>query len=140
MASILLIDDDENVRIMTAELLRSAGHMVDTADDGKPGIALYKTKLHDLVITDIVMPNMNGLKLIEELRQTAPSPRVIAMSGGSKLSVPLYLPIAKQLGVQRILAKPVMPDVFLQTVADVLANPAPATITRALPATSNKEE
>ena len=113
MASILLIDDDEDLRIMTAELLRSAGHTVDTADDGKPGIALYKTRLHDLVITDIVMPNMDGLKLIEELRQTVPSPRVIAVSGGSKLSVPLYLPIAKQLGVQRILAKPIMPNVFL---------------------------
>lgn len=131
MASILLIDDNKNLQFVTAELLRSAGHTVDTADDGKAGLALYKSRLHDLVITDIVMPNMDGLKLIEELRQTAPSPRVIAVSGGSKLSVPLYLPIAKQLGAQRILAKPVMPAVFLQTVADVLANPAPAT--------SNKE-
>jgi CheY-like chemotaxis protein len=137
MASILLIDDDKNLQIMTAELLRSAGHTVDTADDGKPGLALYKTKLHELVITDIVMPDMDGLKLIEELRQTAPRPRVIAMSGGSRLSVPLYLPIAKQLGVERILAKPVLPDVLLRAVADVLANPAPATITRALPATSD---
>jgi two-component system chemotaxis response regulator CheY len=139
MASILLIEDDENLRNMTAELLRSAGHTVDTADDGKPGIALYKAKLHDLIITDIVMPDMDGLKLIDELRQTASRPRIIAMSGDSKLSVPLYLPIAKLLGADRILAKPVLPDVLLKTVADALAKPAPATITRALPDKSNKE-
>ena len=113
MASILLIDDDEDLRIMTAELLRSAGHTVDTADDGKPGIALYKTRLHDLVITDIVMPNMDGLKLIDELRQTEPRPRVIAMSGGHRFSRPIYLPTAKRLGAERILAKPIMPNVFL---------------------------
>lgn len=130
MASILLIDDDENFRIMTAALLLSAGHTVDTADDGKTGLALYKTKLHDLVITDIVMDEMDGLKLIDELRQTEPRPRVIAISGGHKFSQPVYLPTAKRLGAERILAKPIMPDILLQTVADVLADQAPATVRR----------
>ncbi len=130
MASILLIDDDENLRIMTAALLLSAGHTVDTADDGKTGLTLYKTKLHDLVITDIVMDEMDGLKLIDELRQTEPRPRVIAMSGGHKFSQPVYLPTAKWLGADRILAKPIMPDVLLKTVADVLAEPAPAAVRR----------
>jgi two-component system chemotaxis response regulator CheY len=128
MASILLIDDDENLRIMIVELLRSAGHTVDTADDGKTGLALYKATLHDLVVTDIVMAEMDGLKLIDELRQMEPRPRVIAISGGHKFSQPVYLPAAKRLGAERILAKPIMPDVFLQTVADVLAKPAPASV------------
>jgi len=128
MALILLIDDDKNLQLLTAELLRSAGHTVDTADDGKPGIALYKARLHDLVITDIVMPDMDGLELIDELRQTEPRPRIIAMSGGHRFSQPVYLPTAKRLGAERILAKPVQPDVFLRTVADVLAEPAPATV------------
>jgi CheY-like chemotaxis protein len=133
MASILLIDDDEDFRVMTAELLRTVGHTVDTADDGKAGLACYKARLHDLVITDIVMPDMGGLELIEELRQTAPRPRVIAISGGSKFSEPLYLPVAKRLGVERILAKPILPDVLVQTVADVLAKPAPPTVPRPPP-------
>jgi CheY-like chemotaxis protein len=129
MASILLIDDDENVCAMTAELLRSAGHTVDTAGDGKAGLALYKTRLHDLVVTDIVMSDMSGLELIENLRQTAPRPRVIAISGDSTFSVPVYLPLAKSFGVDRILAKPILPDVLLKTVADVLAKPAPPNVT-----------
>jgi len=128
MAFILLIDDDENLRNMTAALLLSAGHTVDTANDGKAGLAFYKNRLHDLVITDIVMDEMDGLKLIDELRQAEPRPRVIAMSGGHKFSQPVYLPTAKRLGAERILAKPIMPDVFLRTVADVLAEPAPATV------------
>jgi CheY-like chemotaxis protein len=132
MATILLIDDDEDVRNMTAELLLSAGHAVDTADDGKTGLALYKTKQYDLVITDIVMGAMDGLQLIDQLRQTDPRPRVIAISGGHQFSRPVYLPTAKRLGAERILAKPIMPDVLLQTVADVLAEPDPATVRRTI--------
>jgi CheY-like chemotaxis protein len=128
MASILLVDDDETLRSMTAALLMSGGHKVDTADDGKSGLALYKSKLHDLVITDIVMAEMDGLKLIEELRHANPRPRVIAMSGGHQLSEPILLPTAKLLGAERILAKPIMPDVFLRTVADVLAESAQAPV------------
>jgi CheY-like chemotaxis protein len=55
MAPILIVDDDENLRAITAEMLRAAGHTVDTAGDGKAGLELYKAKLRDVVITDIVM-------------------------------------------------------------------------------------
>jgi CheY-like chemotaxis protein len=131
MASILLIDDDESMRLLTAELLRADGHTVDTADGGITGLALCEAALPDLVITDIIMPGMSGLELIKELRKTAPRPRVIAISGGSEFSRSIYLPFAKDLGVDRILAKPVLPDVLLQTVADVLARPLRSPETRA---------
>ena len=108
--------------------MRSAGHTVDTADDGEPGIALYNARLHDLGITDLVMADMDGLKPIDELRQTEPRPRVIAISGGHRFSQEVYLPTTKRLGAERILAKPVSPDVLLRTVADVLAEPAPAPV------------
>jgi two-component system response regulator YesN len=127
MASILLIDDDKNILILTAELLRAEGYTVDTADDGKAGLTLYRKNLHDLIITDIVMADMDGLELIDKLRQTEPRPRVIAMSGGHRFSQLVYLPTAKRLGAERILAKPVQPDLLLRTVADVLAEPAPVT-------------
>ena len=128
MASILLIDDDENLRLVAAEVLRADGHTVDTANDGKSGLELYKAWLPDLVITDIVMADMDGLQLIEELRKLTPRPRIIAMSGDAKLSVPVYLPLAKGLGVDRILAKPFQPGVFRQTVSDVLAKPSPPAV------------
>jgi CheY-like chemotaxis protein len=131
MARILIIDDNEDLCFMTAELLRSAGHTVDTADVAKAGLEACKAGVYDLVITDIVMPEMDGLELIEELRHTAPRPRVIAISGASKLSESLYLPVAKRLGAERILAKPLRPDILLQTVADVLSKPAPITETDA---------
>jgi CheY-like chemotaxis protein len=127
MASVLLIDDDETLRFITAEILRSAGHTVDTADDGKAGLALYKVKHHDLVLTDIVMPDMDGLKLIEELRQTEPRPRVIAMSGGNAPHEPCYLATARRLGVERTLAKPIFPRVLLRAMAEALAEPAQPT-------------
>jgi CheY-like chemotaxis protein len=126
MPSILLIDDDEDVRITTSELLRSDGYRVDTAEDARVGLALYKAWLYDLVITDIVMPEMDGLELIEALRNTTPRPRVIAISGDAKYSEPHFLLAAMRLGAERIIAKPVLPDVLLQTVDDVLAKPAPA--------------
>jgi CheY-like chemotaxis protein len=129
MARILIIDDNEDLCLTAAALLRSAGYAVDTADVAKAGLAACKASTYDLVITDIVMPEMDGLELIEELQRTAPRPRVIAISGDSKLSESLYLPIAKRLGAERILAKPFRPEILLQTVADVLKRPAPATIT-----------
>jgi DNA-binding response OmpR family regulator len=129
MASILLIDDDEGLCVLMADVLRQAGHAVDVAASGEAGIALYRAKPCDLVITDIAMPGMEGFELIELLRHSKPRPRIIAMSGGSNLSQPVYLPIAKRLGAQLTLAKPVPPDVLLQAVAGVLAMPVPGPAT-----------
>jgi CheY-like chemotaxis protein len=131
LASILLIDDDETLRKMTAALLTLAGYEVDTAADGKAGLALYKDRHHDLVITDIVMFGMSGIEVIEELRRTMPRPRIIAFSGNSDYSVPVFLPTAKRLGAERILAKPVEREILLRTIADVLAEPAKVTVSRA---------
>lgn len=125
MASILLIDDDESLRNTIAEVLRRAGYTVDTAPDGKPGLALYRAALHDLIITDIVMPELEGLELMEALRRASPRPRVIAMSGDSKFSESIYLPVAEKLGAHRTLLKPIHPDALLRTVAEVLAEPPP---------------
>ena len=130
MASILLIVDDDTLRTLTAEVLRQAGHTVSEAPDGKTGLKLYHAGPHDLIITDIVMPNMDGLELIMGLRHATPRPRIIAVSGNAQFSATVYLPVAKKLGVQRALAKPVRPEVLLQAVAEVLAEPAPPTVPR----------
>jgi len=99
-------------------LLRGEGYTVDSAGDAKTGLALYRARQHDLVITDILMPNMNGLALIKCLGYEAPRPRVIAVSGDSRLSMPVLLPAAKELGAVRMLAKPIQAGVLLRTVAD----------------------
>jgi DNA-binding response OmpR family regulator len=130
VASILLIDDDEPLRSITAEFLRQAGYTVNDAPDGKTGLMLYEAGQHDLIITDIVMPEMEGLELIERLRNAVSRPRIIAVSGGTSFSHAVYLPTAKHLGAQRTLDKPVRPDLLLRTIAEVLAEPAPPTMPR----------
>jgi len=128
MPSILLIDDDAAGREVTAEVLRQAGHTVTTAPDGKAGLALYHAEPHDLIITDINMPEMDGLELVMALRHIEPRPRVIAISGGYQFSESLYLPVAQRLGVQRTLTKPIRAEALLRNVAEVLAEPAPPTV------------
>jgi two-component system chemotaxis response regulator CheY len=121
MASILLIDDDGALRAVTTEILRAAGYTVDDAPDGKGGLELLEAGQHDLVITDIAMPDMDGLELIMNLSHCPSKPRIIAISGDSQFSESLYLPTARQLGVQATLSKPIRSEVLLQTVAKVLA-------------------
>jgi CheY-like chemotaxis protein len=125
MASILLIDDDGPLRNVTAEILGQAGYTVDEAPDGKSGLELYDAGRHDLVITDIMMPDMDGMELIMGLSRGTPKPRIIAISGDSQFSESVYLPTARHLGVQGTLSKPIRPDDLLQTVAKVLAGPSP---------------
>ena len=128
MARILLIDDDDAVLTVTADVLRQGGHTVATAPDAKTGLALHRAGQPDLIITDINMPEMDGIELIMTLRHTAPRPRVIAISGGYRFSESLFLPVAQRLGVQRTLAKPIRADELLQAVVEVTAQPAPRTV------------
>jgi CheY-like chemotaxis protein len=121
MASILLIDDDNALRTVTTEILRQAGYTVDDVPDGKSGLDLLEAGQHDLVITDIAMPDMDGLELIMNLSHSPSKPRIIAISGDSQFSESIYLPTARQLGVQATLSKPIRSEVLLQTVAKVLA-------------------
>lgn len=121
MASILLIDDDPQIRDLFTESLSAAGHQVITAPDGAAGMAAYRKGPCDLVITDIVMPNQEGLETIRSLRREDPDIPIIAISGGGHLPPDLYLQAANVLGATRILEKPVGLTVLLATVAEVLA-------------------
>ena len=124
MAKILLIDDDEALRNVTVEILQGAGHVVDDAPDGRSGLELYQMGHHDLIITDIAMPDMDGLELITLLAHSVPKPRIIAMSGDSQFSESVYLPTARQMGVRTTLSKPIRASALLEAVAKVLAGPS----------------
>lgn len=125
MASILLIDDDEALRNVTAEILIQAGHVVDDAPDGRSGLELYRMRHSDIVITDIAMPDMDGLELIMALSRETPRPIIIAVSGDSQMSESVFLPTARRLGVNATMGKPIRAEMLLQTVARLLAGPAP---------------
>jgi twitching motility two-component system response regulator PilH len=103
MAEILVIDDEPQMRRLIARILTGAGHEVHEAENGRDGIGLFHRVHPALVITDIVMPDMEGLEMIRELHQEAPTIPILAISGGGP---PVYLRAATGLGATAALAKP----------------------------------
>ncbi len=103
---ILVVDDDLEIRKVVAINLTRLGHLVSLAADGhEAALEIAKTDF-DVVITDMVMPEKDGLELIQELRRKARGPRIIAMSGGGKNPSISYLELARRLGAHALLNKP----------------------------------
>lgn len=106
MARILIIDDERIVRLSIQALLHHRGHEVTLAGNGREGIELAGKARYDLVITDLVMPEMEGIETIRALRKLPSPPKVLAISGGGRSQVPEYLNAAIQLGADLGLKKP----------------------------------
>jgi DNA-binding response OmpR family regulator len=106
MAHILLIEDDEALRGALSAGLTHMGHTVDVAGNGKIGLALYRPDMTDLVITDIIMPEREGLETIAQLKAKCATVDIIAISGGGRAGGldPLY--IAAKMGANSTLQKP----------------------------------
>jgi YesN/AraC family two-component response regulator len=117
---ILLIDDEEMVRKPLGEILKRAGYEVQTAADGKTGIELFRRQPCDLLITDLLMPEKDGLETIIALRQIQPELRIIVISGGNRVFGNELLRTAAHLGADQVLAKPFTRESILQAVATVL--------------------
>ena len=104
MATILIIDDDDLIRVLLRSALEAAGYEVTEAANGRQGLELYRYRPTDLVITDIVMPEMNGLDMLLELTREFLHAKVIAISGaGGEKNV---LDVAKLLGARQTFQKP----------------------------------
>ncbi|MBF0588994.1 MAG: response regulator [Magnetococcales bacterium] len=104
---ILVIDDDLDFRDMLEQMLTEADFQVTTAQDGKEGLARYRQSPSDLVITDILMPEMEGIETISALMKQGRQPKILAISGGSRhLSSDSVLHAARCIGARRILNKP----------------------------------
>ena len=100
-----------------------AGYDVDDASNGKVAVREYRRQRCDVVITDIVMPDQEGLGTISELRRVDPNAKIIAISGGGLGKAGDYLGIAKMLGAMRTLPKPFLPETLLAMIVEVLAEP-----------------
>lgn len=121
MARILIIDDDPLVRQVLRDWLEPRGYEVVEAENGNVGLKLFKEKPAELVITDIVMPDKEGIETIRELRRDFPEVKIIAVSGGGQLMPgATCLTLAEGLGVERTLAKPVNFTELSETVRELL--------------------
>jgi len=106
MPGVLLVEDDKELREMLKMSLFRSGFTVMEAKNGKEAIAHFKPLVTDLVVTDLIMPEEDGLKVIMKLRELKPSIRIIAISGGGKVGPGSYLNLAKALGADAIFPKP----------------------------------
>jgi len=116
MARILVIDDDPPLRKLTAMLLTKAGHDVDTARDGEEGTAFLEAGAYDLLITDLIMPNKEGIELIMECHRNMPDLPIIAVSGGGRHGNIDVLQAAEKLGARTTLHKPFSQNSLLEAV------------------------
>ncbi len=123
MSRILVVDDDALVREAVVLALRDAKHTVLEAGDGQQALDILGRESVDLVISDILMPEIDGIGLILAIRKQHPSLRVLCISGGDRAGFMDYLPMAAKLGAHMVLAKPFTPKQLLAAVGGVLRMP-----------------
>ncbi|MHA1153245.1 MAG: response regulator [Alphaproteobacteria bacterium] len=123
MARILVIDDEDELRSMLRQMLEYAGHEVSEAVNGAEGIEIYQRDTPDLIITDIIMPEKEGVETIIALLRADPALPIIAISGGGRLDATDFLSMAKKLGARHSLTKPFRRDQLLEAVSDCLTQP-----------------
>src|SRR3990172_11204918 len=120
-ARILVIDDDDEVRETLCNILRSAGFEATVARNGKEGVRLFDAVGADAVVTDVIMPEMEGIETIRELRLRRAGVKIVAISGGGRTGVADYLALAKKFGADATLSKPFSRDELLAALSDLRA-------------------
>ena len=120
MSAILVIDDDASVREVVSEMLRLEGHEVTIAENGREATPLLADRDFDLVITDLIMPEKEGIETISEIRRTDSRIPIVAISGGGRLGPGDYLETARYIGADATLAKPFARQELLTTIDALL--------------------
>jgi CheY-like chemotaxis protein len=122
MPRILLVDDDEALRTVLRLTLEKMGHVVLEAGNGIEALALQKREPVEVLLTDLIMPEKEGMETIKEFTLKYPLVRIIAMSGGGRGSATDYLKFAKMMGADSVLAKPFSNQMMADAIAEVLVN------------------
>jgi len=121
MANILIVDDDRLVRESLCDALVSRGHRVSVAANGREGLMKLSKTGFDLVITDLIMPEMDGFELMRTLHEKTPGVKILAISGGGRNCNLQFLDVAQDLGAMETLTKPVKLDEFYRVIEACLA-------------------
>jgi len=120
MARILIIDDEADLRATLRDILEAQGYEVIEASDGREGLRHYLLAPMDLVITDLLMPEQEGMETIQAMRRVNPQVKIIAISGGGQTGRLDFLEAAAVLGAQRTLRKPFRPRELLTAVRELM--------------------
>ena len=120
MSRVLVIEDNEDVRSMLMLSLQMEGFEVAGARDGAGALSLLEQQPADAVVTDLFMPDKDGIETIEEVRQRFPQAKIIAISGWQSGRGPDYLDVAREIGAVRTLRKPFTPDELVAVLREVL--------------------
>lgn len=119
-ATILIIEDDPAVRRMMVRILAQAKYEIIEAGNGEEGLKMFLAHRPDIIITDLLMPEKEGIETIREIRRTAPTVPILAASGGGDTRNMMFLDLAKALGADEVLSKPFRAEELITTVARML--------------------
>ncbi|MGA1825784.1 MAG: response regulator [bacterium] len=120
MSRILVIDDDSQIQDMLKQMLERAGYDVIIAPNGKVAVKINSEKPADLIITDLIMPEMEGIETIRKLKRDFPDVAIIAMSGGGRIGPDSYLGMVKKFGVKYTFVKPIKREDLLTAIREIL--------------------
>lgn len=121
MPGVLIVEDDNELREMLKLSLTRRRYIVMEAINGKDAISHFKPSITDLVVTDLIMPEEDGLKVILKLREIKPSLKIIAISGGGKAGPGSYLNLAKVLGADAVFSKPFSTNDLICKIEELVA-------------------
>lgn len=124
MLNVMIIEDDEQLRKMLQIMIEKEGYSVEVASNGEEAIKLFKTQPSELIITDLLMPEKDGLETIMEVKRDNPHVKIIAVSGGGQVGSKTYLKVAERLGAQHIFSKPFKRTDLLEAVASLIGSPS----------------
>jgi CheY-like chemotaxis protein len=132
MVSILIIDDEPDVRDSVAKVLDRAGYEVVTAESAESGLGILDTRTVDVIITDIIMPGTDGVQAIRKIRETHPHVKILAISGGGNFGIEdykpdaitttAYLQAATEAGADAFLTKPFQRQGLTDAVSNLLTD------------------
>ena len=120
MFNILIIEDDDLVQNMISSVLRKNGYQVSSASNGVEGVEKVRSGNPDLAITDILMPDKEGIQTIVEIKQMRPDIKIIAMSSGGQAKNMSFLNMAKKVGAEYVLQKPFKPSELINIINKLL--------------------
>jgi DNA-binding response OmpR family regulator len=125
MSRILVVDDNTSMREAVCEMLQQAGYETISMENGRLAVQAHRSDPIDLLITDLFMPDTDGLEIINQFRHEFPKVKIIAVSGGGSRGLIELLAVAKRMGAQRALMKPFSREELLAAVQELLDQPTP---------------